>query len=292
MELGPLLETHRDVLGEAPFWDAETETLYWVDINPGIVRALHPATGRLRHWQFAEPVGAAVPRVGGGMIVAMVSGLYTFDLETKALAKAVVLEPPGLGNRPNEARVDPQGRLWVGTMQNDVGPDREEIPVTRSSGVLYRIDADMTVTRHETGVGVSNTLCWDEARGRLYFGDSLAEVIWVYDWDAAAGQIANRRVFAATKGHGVLDGSALDAEGYLWNARWGGACLIRYAPDGSIDRIQPTPARQLTSCVFGGADRRTLYVTTAGIGSTGALDGALLVAEAPVAGEICTRFAG
>lgn len=120
-------------------------------------------------------------------------------------------------------------------------------------------------------------------------------MIYAYDWDGATGAIANRRVFAAPHERGFPDGSALDAEGYLWNARWGGSCLIRYAPDGRVDRIIDVPVQQPTSCVFAGDDLKTLYVTSAraGLGdAANEFDGALLRASVNVAGQACTAFAG
>lgn len=169
------------------------------------------------------------------------------------------------------------------------------MPITRSQGALYRVMQDGAVTRMEKDVGISNTLCWDEARNRLYFADSLAGTISLYDWDKAEGTISNRRLFAGPHERGVPDGSALDAEGHLWNARWGGSCLIRYAPDGRIDRIIDVPVQQPTSCVFAGDDLKALYVTSAraGLGpEANEVDGALLRASSDVAGQACTAFAG
>ena len=201
------------------------------------------------------------------------------------------------GNRANEARVDPTGRFWLGTMQNNIGPNREDLPITKASGALYRIESDGRYEKVVDTVGVSNTLCWDEARARLYFADTMRGTIRVFDWDKASGRIANPRVFAGPHKRGLPDGSALDADGYLWNARWAGGCLIRYAPDGSVDRIIDVPVTNPTSCVFAGADLRTLYVTSAYQGmspearAANPLEGALLVAEAEVAGQPCTPLA-
>ncbi len=293
MNFEPVIAAHRDLLGEAPHWDAASGQLIWIDLNPGIVRSLDPQSGKVISWQLGESIGSAVPREAGGFIVALVSGLHAFDPATGRTEKFAEVEPVALGNRPNEARVDPTGRLWVATMQNDVGLDLGEVPVIRSSGALYRVEANGALHRHDSGVGVANTLVWDDTRGRLYFGDSLTGVISLYDWDRASGAIANRRVFAGPHPRGVPDGSALDAEGYVWNARWGGGCLIRYDPDGGIDRIVDMPVNKPTSCVFGGPGLRTLYVTTARIGEpVGGLDGALLAAASTVPGQPCTRFAG
>ena len=293
MKFTPVIADFRAILGEGPCYDQASGTLYWVDINGGRGHALVLASGAFTTFTFDEPVSALVPRAGGGLLVALQSGIKTFDPMSGKLTPFATLEDPALGNRPNEARVDPAGRLWVGTMQNNVGADGGDTGVHRKSGVLYRVDADGTVSRHADGIGISNTLCWDPARRRLYFADTTLGTIWVHDFDPTTGTLAKRRVFAATEGHGHPDGSAIDADGYLWNARWGGSCIIRYTPDGAIDRIVEVPVKQPTSCVFGGPQLQTLYVTSAAIGlPAGGLDGALLAATAPIAGQPCTRFAG
>lgn len=290
-----LLVGHRFELGEGPFYDGTNCILYWVDIIAGEAWSLSPTSGAIRKWSLGQPVSAVVPRAKGGLLVALANGLAFLDPETGKHMPFVSPEGAASGNRSNEARVDPQGRFWLGTMQNNIGAAGEDLPITRSQGALYRILPDGAVTRMEKDIGISNTLCWDEERGRLYFADTLAGVIYAYDWDGATGAIANRRVFAAPHERGFPDGSALDAEGYLWNARWGGSCLIRYAPDGRVDRIIDVPVQQPTSCVFAGDDLKTLYVTSAraGLGdAANEFDGALLRASVNVAGQACTAFAG
>lgn len=295
MSFDSVLAKKRFELGEGPFYDGATRALYWVDIIAGEVWSLKTDSGETRTWGFDEPVSAVVPRQSGGLLIALANGLVFLDPETGKHTPFVAPEGKDSGNRSNEARVDPQGRFWLGTMQNNIGSAGEDLPITRSQGALYRVMPDGAVTRMEKDIGISNTLCWDEARGRLYFADTLAGVIFVYDWDGATGEIANRRVFAGPHERGFPDGSALDAEGYLWNARWGGSCIIRYAPDGRINRIIDVPVQQPTSCVFAGDDLKTLYVTSAraGLGdAANELDGALLCASVDVAGQACTAFAG
>jgi sugar lactone lactonase YvrE len=291
----PVLPDQRFKLGEGPFYDGTCRTLYWVDIIAGEAWSLSLASGDSHTWRFGQPVSAIVPRQNGGLLVALADGLAFLDPANGKHTPFVAPEGAASGNRSNEARVDPQGRFWLGTMQNNIGPSGEDLPITRSQGALYRVTPDGAITRMEKNIGISNTLCWDEARGRLYFADTRAGVIYAYDWDSATGEIANRRVFAGHHERGFPDGSALDADGYLWNARWGGSCLIRYAPDGRIDRIVDVPVQQPTSCVFAGDDLKTLYVTSAraGLGETAnELDGALLRASVDVAGQACTPFAG
>jgi sugar lactone lactonase YvrE len=290
-----LLGSRRFKLGEGPFYDRDSRTLYWVDIIAREAWSLNLASAATRKWHFDRPVTAVVPRAKGGLLVAKADGLVFLDPETGNEESFVAPEGNVAGNRSNEARVDPEGRFWLGTMQNNIGPEEEDLPITQSSGALYRILPDGAVTRMVKDVGISNTLAWDEERGRLYFADSLASVVWVYDWDRDKGAISHRRLFADTKDRGDPDGSALDQEGFLWNARWGGSCLIRYAHDGRIDRVIDVPVKQPTSCVFGGDDLKTLYVTSArsGLGDcANEWDGTLLSAAVDVAGQPCTRFAG
>lgn len=294
MHFTPVLP-NRFKLGEGPFYDGASRTLYWVDIIAGEAWSLKPETGATQVWTLGQPVTAVVPRRSGGLLLALAHRLVFLDPATGTQTSFAAPEAGITDNRSNEARVDPQGRFWLGTMQNNIGADEEDIPVTESQGALYRVLPDGSFTEMEENIGISNTLCWDEARGRLYFADSLAGTISVYDWDGATGEIANRRLFAGPHERGVPDGSALDADGYLWNARWGGSCIIRYAPDGGIDRIIDVPVQQPTSCVFAGDDLKTLYVTSAraGLGEmANEWDGALLSASVDVAGQACTPFAG
>ena len=115
----------------------------------------------------------------------------------------------------------------------------------------------------ETDIGIPNTVCWSPDRRHFYFGDTLKNEIRVYDYDIATGEIGPGRPFFAGFERGLPDGSAMDGEGYLWNCRYGGGCVVRVAPDGSIDRVIDIPAGNVTTCTFGGPELTTLYVTTA-----------------------------
>ena len=296
MHFEPVFAQQRFTLGEGPHFDRETGHLYWVDIIPGEAWRLDTASGALRHWAFDTMISAVVPRASGGLMVALQHELVFFDPTTGTRAPLAAPEQHLAANRSNEARVDPSGRFWLGTMQNTTGQNGEDLPHEASVGALYRIEPDGSFEKVVSGIGIANTLAWDEARGRLYFGDSVSETIRVWDWDKGSGAISKPRLFAAPNPHGVPDGSAMDADGYLWNCRWGGSCIIRYAPDGQIDRMVPVPVTNPTSCVFGGSDLRTLYVTSARSGLTAEqlaknpLEGALLCAPADVVGQACTRL--
>ncbi|WP_191485740.1 SMP-30/gluconolactonase/LRE family protein [Pseudomonas sp. FEN] len=283
---------HRAQLGEGPFWDAPGQALYWVDIAGK--QALRMTGSDLRVWQLPEPVSAFIPCASGDALVTLSSGVYRLDLSSAPHAPRLTLlcvADPQPGNRANEARCDAQGRLWLGTMQNNLGEQGEDLPVRRRSGGLFRIDADARVTPLARGLGIPNTLLWSEDATQLYFGDSLDGTLYRYSI-AADGQLGPPREWFGPHPRGVPDGSAMDAEGYLWNARWDGGCLLRLAPNGEVDRVIELPVSRPTSCVFGGEDLRTLYITSAASPLNHPLDGAVLAIEVETPGTLCQRFAG
>ncbi|MFJ3486098.1 SMP-30/gluconolactonase/LRE family protein [Pseudomonas sp. NPDC090202] len=280
-------------LAEGPFWDDAQHALYWVDIA-GFC-ALRWQQGHLRHWQFDEPVSAIIPTTEGDALVTLASGVYRLDLNSPAERpqySLFVVADTVPGNRANESRCDSQGRLWLGSMQNNLDAEGGDLPLERRSGGLFRVDADATVTPLLGGQGIVNTLLWADNDTAVLTADSLDGVIYRYPIQPD-GALGERRIWAAQHARGVPDGSAMDAEGYVWNARWGGHCIIRFAPDGSVDRIVEVPVSHPTSCVFGGPDMTTLFVTSARPATDPlALDGAVIQIETGVVGLPSQRFVG
>jgi sugar lactone lactonase YvrE len=280
-------------LAEGPFWDDLQQSLYWVDIAG--FRALRLHQGQVRHWQFNEPVSAFIPTVQGDALVTLASGVYRLDLDSPADHPAYSLlcvADPISGNRANEARCDRQGRLWLGSMQNNLDAEGGDLPLERRSGGIYRVDADARVTPLLNGQGIVNTLLWVDGDRALLSADSLDGVIYRYPIQAD-GALGERTLWAPQHERGVPDGSAMDAQGYVWNARWGGHCLIRFAPDGRVDRIVEVPLSHPTSCVFGGPDMTTLFVTSARPASDALeLDGCVISVETGIEGKVSHRFAG
>jgi L-arabinonolactonase len=253
----------RDKLGEGCRWDPVERELWWVDVPmPSRIHRFRPATGRHDTWPMPEMVTSMARRRDGTFIVASHYGLNVFDPGTGELRRIAEPERHEPRNRANDGAADLRGRFWFGTMRNNIAPDGADIPITEWKGTLYRVDPDLTVTAMDAGFGVSNSPAWSPDGRTMYFVDSLAKTIYAYDFDPERGTIANRRVFANPEGYGYPDGSAVDAEGFVWNARWEGSAVIRFAPDGSIDRVVPMPAERCTCCAFGGDDLGTLYVTT------------------------------
>lgn len=292
MDWQPVLP-QRFKLAEGPHWDAREQTLHWVDISAFQAWRLD---GRGVHsWQFHEPVSAFIPAERGDAVLTMASGVYRLDLNSPSHQpdlQLLVAADPVPGNRANDARCDDRGRLWLGTMQNNIDACGGDLPIQRRSGGLFRVDLDGSATQLLAGLGIVNTLQWTAGNAALLSADSLDGVIYRYPIDADEN-LGPRQVWAAEHPRGAPDGSAMDVDGYLWNARWGGNCLLRLAPDGCVDRVVELPVSHPTSCAFGGPQLDRLYVTSAKpADANGQCDGALLSALVGVSGVPGQRFAG
>ena len=246
----------QNILGEGPWWSVEEQAFYWVDIKAPCVNWWNPDTGEQKKWTVPAEVGAFIPALGNRGVVALQTGIWIIDLASGALDLLVDPEPDKPSNRFNDAACDRRGRLWVGSMDNEEHD---------TSGTLYRIDADGTVAPFKSPVGISNGIGWSPDNRTMYYADSPAKHIYAFDYDIETGTASNERVLVEVD-KGVPDGLTVDSEGYIWNAQWGASRVVRYAPDGAIDYILDTPVSQPTSCTFGGADLRDLYITSASIG--------------------------
>jgi L-arabinonolactonase len=253
----------QDKLGEGCFWDTAAQTLWWLDIiEPSAIHRLHVASGAHRRWQFTEKVTAMARRNDGTVLVGTQTGLAIFNPETGALTPWRTIDAETPGNRGNDGACDARGRFWFGTMMNNIGPRGEDLPITASTGKLFRVDAAGNVAVMETAIGVSNGPCWSPDGRTFYFTDSMAQIIYAYDFDEAAGTISNRRVLNDTKDYGYPDGATVDSHGFIWSARWEGACVLRIDPRGRIDRVVPMPAKRVTNVCFGGPKLDTIYATS------------------------------
>jgi sugar lactone lactonase YvrE len=284
-------------VGESAHWSIREQALYWVDITGRTVERYEPGTRRRDSWPMPGFPEAIALRRTGGAILALDNRVCLFDFSATPRTLCIP-EPDRPGNRLNEGVCDPEGRFWVGSMQNNIMPDGSPKPMDATSGRLFRIDADGSATLADPhDYGISNTMAWRDD-GTLLFGDTLAQTIYAFDYDRGAGTIGRRRVFAHTPDFGHPDGSCLDADGCLWNARFGGGALLRYKPDGTIDRVVKLPVRNPTSCAFGGHGLSTLFVTSARFGlsrdeiAANPNEGALLALDVGVAGVPASEFAG
>jgi sugar lactone lactonase YvrE len=234
---------HRATLGESPMWCVRRQTLYWVDVRGPTLFALDGSS-----WELPEIVGGLVVADDGSLVLAMKSGLARF--RDGKLDPYLELEPRGFDNRLNDVKCDRRGRLWAGTMR-DFG--------AAATGSLYRIDSGV-VDRVLSGVTIPNGPCWSPDGLTFYFADTAEGRIRAYDCDDG---LRNERTFVDSDAlPGRPDGATVDAEGCLWSARYGGAGVARIDPAGRVERFLRLPVSQVSSVMFGGADLRTLYVTT------------------------------
>jgi sugar lactone lactonase YvrE len=286
-------------LGEGIFWDERSGQLWWTDVPmPSRLFRFDPESRELDRWRMDEMVISVIgTQDESKYLIASHGGLNLFDPDDPGLRRILAPEPMKPFNRSNDAAADPKGRLWLGTMQNNIAPDGGGIDIIANTGALHRIDPDLSVHAMESGIGIANTVCWSPDGRTMYFADTMTGVICAYDFDLGTGGISNKREFARFD-RGVPDGSTVDADGFLWNARWDGSCVVRFAPDGSVDQVIEVPAAQVTNCTFGGKDLATLYITTARYGlsdeqlqnTPGAGD--IFAVEPGVRGMADNRFCG
>ena len=245
--------TTTDILGESPVWSMREQALWWVDIRAPALRRLDPATGAVRSFPLPDLCGGVALSGLGRLVLSMRTGLCTFDPAHGILTPLLALEPPELDNRLNDTKCDRRGRLWVGTMR-DYGAAR--------TGSLYRVGQDLLPERILSPITVPNALCWSPDDRTLYFADTPEGTIRAYGFDADSGRIGAMRLLLEGEA-GKPDGATVDAEGCVWNARYGGGAVLRLTPDGRVDRQIEIPTAHVTACAFGGPGLRTLFVTTA-----------------------------
>ena len=259
MQAELVLDAHSQ-LGEGPVWDVQRERLIWVDITGRRVHRFDPLTGQDELRDVGEHVGAAVLRTAGGLVLAVRRGFALLDFETGQVETIAETEAEHPERRMNDGKCDSAGRFWAGSMTySESGREAS----------LYCLHTDRRVTRVLMGVGLSNGLGWSPDDRLLYYIDTLAAGVDVFDYEPSSGQIRDRRrLIDVPRLAGFPDGMTVDAEGCLWVALWGGAAVRRYGPDGSLQSEVRLPARQVTSCTFGGLELGDLFITTAARGLT------------------------
>lgn len=282
-------------LGEGALWDWRHDRLVSVDIPAGRVHVSDPADGSTRTIEVGQPVGSAMLCGERELLLAVRDGFTWLDLETEVVGKLVPVEADVPANRMNDGACDAHGRCFAGTMAFDSTP---------GAGTLYRLDPDLSVHPLLTGVGVSNGIGWTLSGEAMYYVDSLAHGVEVYDYDAATGALSGgRRLVDTDRSWGLPDGLAMDAEGGIWVAFWDGAALRRFGPDGELTAMIEVPAARPTRPAFGGPGLDRLYLTTAkrdpAVRDAAARDaadedpgGAIFMLDAGVRGLAAPVFAG
>ena len=264
----------RCVLGEGPVW--RDGALWFVDIKQNQVHRFDPASGAHRTWTAPSAPGFLAPMAGDGLWIAgLKTGLHSFDSRADAFDLLLEVEDPALGNRLNDGSVDAKGRLWFGSMH-----DAE----TNLTGALYRFDR-RGLQRMDDGYCITNGPMASPDGRTFYHTDTVARTIYAFDL-AEDGALSGRRVFVRLEeGAGSPDGTAVDAEGCVWSALWGGWGVRRYSPAGELLQTVRLPVSNVTKIAFGGPDLTSAYATSARAG----LSAEALQAQ-PLAGGVF-RFA-
>jgi sugar lactone lactonase YvrE len=278
-----------DILGEGPVWVPEEQALYWVDIQRPTLQCWHPGSGTYQYWKMPTDIGCFALREQGGAVLGLRTGFAFLDFTSGVVSPLSDPEADRPYTRFNDGKCDRLGRFWAGTMDEEGGNTR---------GALYRLDPDGEYCQIKPGIGISNGLGWSPDNRVMYYTDSVKRTIWAYDFDLERGEIRNQRVFAQTPDAYVPDGLTVDADGFVWSAKWDGWKVVRYAPNGSKDLEIQLPVQRPTSCIFGGPELKHLYITSA---STGLSEselaeqpqaGCIFVLDAPDRGLPEPRFAG
>lgn len=281
----------RAELGEGSLWDVTDQCLWWVDIAGRTLFRFDPEDERQQRFDVPEPLGTVVVCSDGTLLLAQGGGLARLDPASKKLTTVANLEPPNNGNRLNDGKCDPKGRLWVGSIVQQGVPN---------SACLYCVDADFKITPLVTGVTNSNGLAWSSDERTFYYIDTPTQKVFAYDCDLERPTLSNcRTVFEFPADSGSPDGMTMDADGQLWVAMFGGGRVLRLDPQrGTLTGEVAVAAKNVTSCAFGGPEQNVLFITTARIGMSDQelralpLSGSLFSVELPIQGVDFQRFRG
>jgi sugar lactone lactonase YvrE len=291
----------RSLVGECPVWRASENALYWEDIPAQTLVRYELATQRRTEWRLRERIGCFAFARDGKVLAALESGLFALTLheppvggarvaqgEVEARRVATVLHKAER-MRFNDGRCDRQGRFWAGTMVQDAA-------APNPAGKLYRYTSEDGLSAPIVeGLCTQNGLAWSPDGRTMYLSDSHASsrLIWAFDYDTDAGVPHNRRVFADLRDYaGRPDGAAVDADGCYWICANDAGLLLRFTPQGRLDRKVAVPVSKPSMCAFGGPGLNRLYVTTICPPDVGEHDGLVFLLETGVRGLPEPEFAG
>ena len=270
-----LLDECNNSLGEGITYSSNDNFLYWLDI--GNLSKLHKLDLSLKKkeiFELPEIVTATSVRSSDELILATNNGIKLFNTFNKKFESVLNIESQQLLTRSNDGASDSLGRFWFGTMQNNFDKNGKSIPINENIGKLYKVDTNKKISIVEEELGIPNTFVWSPDNKNFYFTDTLNGTILSYDFELESGELSNKKNFA-TFDRGHPDGSTIDTAGCVWNCRWGGSCIVRFTPSGKVDQIIEMPVQNITNCVFGGKDMKTLFITTASNEDKNNLDGSL-----------------
>lgn len=244
------------VLGEGASWDAGRRWLLWVDILRCEVHAFDPATEQDQLWQVPCHVSFVHPTINGDWVLGTREGIARLNPETGKFVRLVNPEEGIVGNRFNDGKPDPAGRLFAGSISYSGEPGK---------AFLWRVEPDLRFECVLSGVGNSNGLCWSPDERLFYYIDTKLRRVDAFDYDKASGALSNRRtVISVPPEMGGPDGMTIDEEGLLWVAHWNGGCVARWNPHtGELVEKVLAPCPYVTCPTFGGPGLDVLYFTTA-----------------------------
>ena len=272
----------RDTLGEGITYVREDNALYWVDILGQRIHRYALAKGAYTEWATPEMIGWLLARADApGFIAGLKSGIHALTLSPFALTPIAAPEAHLPGNRFNDACVDPQGRIWAGTMRMDAA---------QADGALYRLDADFSCHRIDAPYTIANGPAISPDGRFLYHTDSAAGEVYRFARHADGTLSARAPFITFAPEWGAPDGMTIDAEGGLWIAHWGGGCVSRFTPDGARERWINLPASQITTPCFAGPDYDRLFVTSAADGVDEAYAGCVFEVDPGCMGLPAHRF--
>lgn len=243
-------------LGEGAIWNYKTGELVWINITSKILNFYKPATGNNKEMFTGQMIGTVVPTHSGDVLVALQNGIYRLNPQTGTKKLLADPEADKANNRFNDGKCDPAGRFWAGTMS---------LKGEKNAGALYRFDPDSTIHKMIENVSISNGIVWSADKTKMYYIDTPTQKIMCYDYNNETGEISNPRVAVNVDDKmGHPDGMTIDEDDNLWVALWGGSAVACWSPEtGKLLQTINVPAKNVTSCAFGGKDLNTLYITTA-----------------------------
>lgn len=288
MEIRPIVDC-RTTLGEGPLWDTREQKIYWVDSRGCKIYRANADGGNVENWDVPSEIGSLALREQGGAVIALRTGIHTFDFATGRATLIVDPEPNLPTTRLNDGKVDRRGRFFFGSMDVD-----EKKTICQ----LYRLDPDFSLHVMDENIIVSNGPCFSPDDRTFYFADSRSGRISAYDYDVDAGTLSNKRIFTELSS-GAPDGGTVDAEGYVWTSAIIAGELRRFAPDGVLERSIPMPVKNVTSLNFGGPNLDVIFCTSIAkmhlpdVPNDGPLGGSLFAIHgAGIRGVAEPRFAG
>ncbi|MEX0300671.1 MAG: SMP-30/gluconolactonase/LRE family protein [Kordiimonas sp.] len=248
----------QNTLGEGVVWDERIGAVLWTDIQESKLFRLDFATRNVEKIKLPHRLCSfALTETPTQLLAAFDCGFALFDYRSGDLNW--VAQPDSVnktsGRRLNDGRVDPSGRFWCGGLVEAEGQDAD--------ADLFCLEDSGALSTKETGIAISNAICWNAGGNRMYFADSPTRAIYLYDIEQTTGEMSNRRLFAKTPEGAFPDGAVTDTHGQLWNAHWGAGQVVQYTLEGEVAQIVETPVTQPSCVAFGGPARDILFVTSA-----------------------------